>query len=97
MVTGITIAMQPGQTTYGSSRGVGALGEFGADPGIEATELGAKGTFDLSTSASEASEPAEDFGFAYRLRKIHISWRNKIRLRGDVTGADLHGVGSSRK
>lgn len=38
--------------------------------------------------------PYGDFVFAYRLRKAHVSFSNKVTLGNDVSDGELHGTGA---
>ncbi|WYZ34585.1 hypothetical protein EsH8_I_000861 [Colletotrichum jinshuiense] len=95
MVTGVKIAKKPGEASYGVSRTTGVAAKVGGDPGTAgAVSVGVQGGLDRSRSISESSTPTDDFVFAYRLRKIHISLRNKATLGKDVSGAELHNDGN---
>ncbi|KAF9879165.1 hypothetical protein CkaCkLH20_03398 [Colletotrichum karsti] len=91
MVTGIRVARQPGETSYGMSKGKGGSAKFGADPGTGGlVSAGVQGSLERTRGITETSTPPDDFVFAYRLRKIHISLFNKVTLGKDLSGAELH-------
>ncbi|KAL0939174.1 uncharacterized protein CTRU02_205784 [Colletotrichum truncatum] len=94
MVTGVKIARQPEETSSTISKTTGASAKVGGDPGTGGlVSVGAQGGLDRSKAVSESNTPSKDFVFAYRLRKIHISLRDKITLGNDLHGGELHGDG----
>ncbi|KAK2764757.1 hypothetical protein CKAH01_04922 [Colletotrichum kahawae] len=91
IVTGLKIARKPGHTSSEVSGGRGGGLKFAADPGTGGlTSLGAHGNLNRTEGIKETSTPSDDFVFAYRLRKVHISLFNKVALGKDVRGADLY-------
>lgn len=90
MVTGVKVAMKPGEITHGISKSAGFDARFSIDPGTGGVaQTGAEASLETSGSTKEKSKPSEDFVFAYRLRKVYVSWLNKVTLEGDVLGGDL--------
>ena len=94
MVTEIKVASQPGLATNRTAQEAGVSGELKGDPGTGGVaEVGADAGFEQTAGTAEEGQPAVPFVFAYRVRKVHISWRNIVTLGNDVEGADLHGRG----
>ncbi|KAK0643846.1 hypothetical protein B0T16DRAFT_189701 [Cercophora newfieldiana] len=92
MVTGVKIAMQPSETTIGASRAKGAAAGLSGDPGTGGmAEIGAEVAVERAEGDEQTATPTRDFVFAYRLRKVHVSWRGKVELGDDVVKADLYG------
>ncbi|KAK1993105.1 hypothetical protein LX36DRAFT_661783 [Colletotrichum falcatum] len=96
MITGLKVARQPGEASDGESRTIGASAKLGGDPGTGGlVSFGVHGGAERSVAVTENSKPP-DFVFAYRLRKIHISFHDKASLGKDVSGADLYESGFAR-
>ncbi|KAF4432540.1 hypothetical protein CGGC5_v010477 [Colletotrichum fructicola Nara gc5] len=96
MVTGLKIAKSPGIMTSEARRTIGGFAKLSGDPGTGgAISAGFQGGADRSKGTVESSVPCGDFVFAYRLRKIHVSFSNKVTLGNDVSGGELHGTGAA--
>jgi len=94
MITGLKIAKNPGKVTYDGSDAshLGADLKATVDP-EDAVEVGAKANIESSNAATYEATPENAYVFAYRLRKLRVSWGKTLSVRGNVGGAELHNAG----
>ncbi|KLU83538.1 hypothetical protein MAPG_02595 [Magnaporthiopsis poae ATCC 64411] len=99
MVTGVKVAMQPGESTSCASKAVGVAVKIGGgDPGMGGgggvAQAGGEAKFDASRGQTESGTPSQDFVFAYRLRRVYVKFWGPPTLGGDVTRAELFSDGN---
>lgn len=94
MITGIKIARLPGKATSESSdsSALAAKGEAVVDP-QGAARVGAEVSSKKSAATTVAETPDDPYVVAYRLRRLRVSLRGRLKVDGDLEGADMHGVG----
>jgi hypothetical protein len=93
IITGIKAARTPSVTSERTQ-------EMGLDATVAIDGTGAgvpvqgglKGSFARTGKDSETYSGSSDFVFAYRLRKVSVSWRSKNVSSKEVVGADLFGL-----
>lgn len=94
MITGLKIAKSPGKVTFGDSDTLDVSAALKATLDPEgAIEGGGEANHHRLNATAQASRPEEAFVYAYRLRKLKVTWRHKFKLDDYMTGAELHGVG----
>lgn len=94
MITGLKIAKDPGKVTYDTSDASDISAKLKAtlDP-YSVVEAGGEATYKKSANASGEGKPGTAYVFAYRLRKIYVTWLNKARLEEYCEGGDLFRAG----
>jgi hypothetical protein len=94
MITGLKIAKNPGKITYdGSDASNLAMDlETTLDPkGV--VRAGGEANVQKSDATTYEARPGTAYIFAYRLRRLRVTWRNKLKLSEYKTGADLYAAG----
>lgn len=94
IITGLKIARNAGEVTFNNSSTLDVEGKLLAtvDPwGV--VEGGANASHGRSNSVSEKGKVESAYVFAYRLRKIHVTWRSKAKLGEYLRGGSLYGTG----
>ena len=94
MITGLKIARNPGKATYSGSDKSGLAAKLNAtlEPG-QHVHTGAEVSRDLSAATSFEGIPGAAYVFAYRLRKLRVTWRRTLSLSDYAPGADLYSAG----
>jgi hypothetical protein len=77
--------MQPSETKLEVSSAKGGAAGLNGNPGT-----GGVAEIEGAKRNEQTATPARDFVLAYRLRKVHVSWRGKVTLGDDVAKADLY-------
>jgi hypothetical protein len=94
MITGLKIAKNPGKYTFDGSEAssLKADATTTVDPN-QAVKLGAEASRQRSDAATTEEKPEVSFVFAYRLRKLKVTWRNNLKVDEYQTGGDLYSAG----
>ncbi|SPO05330.1 uncharacterized protein DNG_08017 [Cephalotrichum gorgonifer] len=94
MITGIQIALFPGEAADGTSdeSTVAAKIEGVVDPQGWA-KAGGEASSKKSDATTVSQTPDTSYIVAYRLRRLRVGWRGKLKVGDDQGGADMYCVG----
>ncbi|RMJ18503.1 hypothetical protein CDV36_001783 [Fusarium kuroshium] len=93
MITGLKIAKNPGKVTYDGSDASNLAVNLKAALNPEGVVEGrCEASHQRSGATTYEEKPEGAYVFAYRLRKLRVTWKHKFKLHDYKKGGDLHGV-----
>lgn len=95
MITGLKIAKNPGKIAYDGTDTSNLAVNLKArlDP-EDAVEAGAAASNQKSESTTYEARADMAYIFAYRLRKLRVTWHNQLKLGDYKAGGNLYGAGN---
>ncbi|KAI1085198.1 hypothetical protein F5B20DRAFT_133472 [Whalleya microplaca] len=94
MITGLKIVKNPGKIAYDDSDTLSLAANLKATIGPKGIlQAGGEASKQRSNGVTFEAKPEASFLFAYRLRKLRVTWRNKFKLGDYKKGGDLYSVG----